>query len=171
MCTAWESTKSPDHVKHPRLLHKACALVLLQGHESIPLVHAWGRSQFHEYLAMELLGVGLDKIRSAITLRNAVALSLQLIDALEFVHSHGIVHCDIKPGNLMLGAAERNPGRVRLIDFGLCRLYRDPVTLKHLPDKGTPRTIGTPAYASVNEHLHHWPPVETTWSLYHTAFS
>ncbi len=77
------------------------------------------------------------------------------LDALDFVHSHGIVHCDIKPGNLMLGAAERSPGRVRLIDFGVCRPFRNLVTHEHLPDNGITHTLGTTAYVSMNNHLHH----------------
>ncbi|KAI0695676.1 kinase-like domain-containing protein, partial [Cerioporus squamosus] len=142
-----------DHVHHPRLLHEACALALLQGHKSIPLVYAWGRSQFYEYLAMELLGVDLGTIKGIVTLRNVEALSVQLV----FIHSRGLVHCDIKPDNFMLGTAERSPGHVRLIDFGLCRPYRDSVTHEHLPDKGVPHTLGTTAYVSLNGHLHHTP--------------
>ncbi len=47
------------------------------------------------------------------------------------------------------------PGRVRIIDFGICRPYRDPTTLEHLPDKGTPRSVGTSSFVSLNVHLHH----------------
>ncbi|TFK79630.1 kinase-like protein, partial [Polyporus arcularius HHB13444] len=130
-----------DHVKHPRLLHEACALVLLQGHSAIPLVHAWGRSQFYEYLALELLHTDLNALRTKLTLRNLVALSHQVLEGLEYIHSRGIIHCDIKPSNLMLAPTEgAEPGRVRIIDFGICRPYRDPTTLEHLPDKGTPRS-------------------------------
>ncbi|TFK86015.1 kinase-like protein, partial [Polyporus arcularius HHB13444] len=143
-----------DTVKHQRLLHETCALVLLQEH---PLAYGYGRSQFYEYSAMELLDVDLEDIKGTITLRNLVALSLQLLDALDFVHSHGIVHCDIKPGNLMLGTAERSPGRVRLIDFGVCRPFRNLVTDEHLPDCGIKHTLGMTAYVSLNNHLHHTP--------------
>ncbi|RPD70444.1 kinase-like protein [Lentinus tigrinus ALCF2SS1-7] len=148
-----------DRVEHPRLQHEACALVLLQGHRTIPLVYAWGRSQFYEYLALELLDVDLSSKKSRLTLRNLAALSHQVLDGLEFVHSHGIVHCDIKPSNLMLGRAGASPGRVtvRIIDFGICRPFRDPATSVHLPDKGTPRSIGTERYVSLNGHLHHSP--------------
>ncbi|KAJ7207066.1 kinase-like domain-containing protein [Mycena pura] len=44
------------HVAHPMLRHEACAMEILKGHPSIPLVDAWARSQYYEYLTMQLLG-------------------------------------------------------------------------------------------------------------------
>ncbi|RPD68705.1 kinase-like protein [Lentinus tigrinus ALCF2SS1-7] len=146
-----------DHVEHPRLQHEACALVLLRGHRAIPHVYAWGKSQFYEYLALELLDTDLSDMKGNLTLRNLAALLHQLLDGLEFIHSHGIVHCDIKPSNLMLGRAGAEPGRVRIIDFGVCRPFRDPVTFEHRPDEGTPRSVGTERYMSLNGHFHHSP--------------
>ncbi|RPD52627.1 kinase-like protein [Lentinus tigrinus ALCF2SS1-6] len=146
-----------DHVEHPRLQHEACALILLRGHHAIPCVYAWGKSQFYEYLALELLDTDLSHITGNLTLRNLAALSHQVLEGLEYIHSHGIVHCDVKPSNLMLGCADAQPGRVRIIDFGVCRPFRDPVTFEHRPDEGTPRCIGTKCFVSLNGHLHHLP--------------
>ncbi|RPD68715.1 kinase-like protein [Lentinus tigrinus ALCF2SS1-7] len=109
------------------------------GHRAIPHVYAWGKSQFYEYLALELLDTDLSDMKGNLTLRNLAALLHQLLDGLEFIHSHGIVHCDIKPSNLMLGRAGAEPGRVRIIDFGVCRPFRDPVTFEHRPDKAPRR--------------------------------
>ncbi|TFK79395.1 kinase-like protein [Polyporus arcularius HHB13444] len=131
-----------DHDEHPRLQHEACALILLQGHQAIPDVYAWGKSQFYEYLALELLDTDFSDVKGKLTLRNLVAVVFQVLDGLEHVHSRGIVHyCDIKPSNLMVGLD--GDGRVRIIDFGICRPYRDPKTLEHRPDKGTPCSLGT----------------------------
>ncbi|RPD54457.1 kinase-like protein, partial [Lentinus tigrinus ALCF2SS1-7] len=145
-----------DRVEHPRLQHEACALVLLRG-EAIPHVYGWGKSQYYEYLALELLDTDLSTMKGSLTLRNLAALSYQVSEGLEYIHSHGIVHCDLKPSNLMLGCPGARPGQVRIIDFGVCRPFRDPVTSEHRPDEGTPRSFGTQRYISLNGHFHHSP--------------
>ncbi len=91
-----------DHVEHPRLVHEACALVLLRGtrdvfsvrwhsthalhavsgHRSIPLAYVWGRSQYYEYLAMEVLSVDLSVLKANLTMRNLAVLAHQLVSLL-----------------------------------------------------------------------------------------
>lgn len=67
----------------------------------------------------------------------AVALVLQLLDALASVHAAGLVHRDVKPGNVLLDAA----GRALLTDFGLARPL---VGAEALTSAGA--VLGTPAY-------------------------
>jgi hypothetical protein len=67
----------------------------------------------------------------------AIALALQLLDALAAVHARNVVHRDIKPGNILLDPA----GRAVLTDFGLARLAPDT---EHLTSEGI--IVGTPAY-------------------------
>ena len=74
------------------------------------------------------------------------------IDALEYVHSRHLVHCDVKPGNFLF---ERNPtGRIKLVDWGTAKIYRDPATRVHRPEDSIPTLIGTRAFASINVHYH-----------------
>ena len=71
---------------------------------------------------------------SALTPRQIALLLIQIADAVEAFHSHGFVHLDLKPANVLMGA----DGRPRLLDFGIA----EPIG--HPPQ--VPR--GTPGYAS-----------------------
>ncbi|TFK78564.1 kinase-like protein, partial [Polyporus arcularius HHB13444] len=122
----------------PLLRHEACALVRLQGHPSIPKVFAFGASQYYEYLAFQRLGEDLHSYftnsAQPLSLGNVVSIAYQMLDVLEHTHARGIIHCDIKPSNIMFDV--RSPcARIDLIDFGVCRTYKDPSTGQHRPDK------------------------------------
>ncbi|KAJ7064675.1 kinase-like domain-containing protein, partial [Mycena amicta] len=146
------------HVKNGMLMHEAAALLKLKGHESVPAVYAWGRSQYFEYLALQLLGPTVF-ISSAPTMRNLVAVTCQMFDAIEHVHKHGLIHGDIKPGNFLFGTGQdgSHVGRIYLIDYGLAKLYADPQTLAHISNGTIPSLRGTPVYASLNMHYHRMP--------------
>ena len=76
--------------------------------------------------------------------RYVAQLGAQAADALQHAHEHGIVHRDIKPGNLLLDTW----GNLYLTDFGLARVV-DAQT-EHLTQRGS--VVGTPAYMSP-EHV------------------
>ncbi|TRM58500.1 kinase-like domain-containing protein [Schizophyllum amplum] len=146
-------------MKNPMLRHEACAMLTLRGHPSIPEVYAWGRTQIFEYLALEMLGDTIDTsldLDEGLTMRNLIALVCQMLDALAHVHSHHIVHCDVKPDNFLF---DLNPavGQIKLIDFGISRVYRNPATLEHVQECTMPRHIGSRSYISLNVHNHHNP--------------
>lgn len=66
-----------------------------------------------EYIVMEyLIGRSLDKMRG-ISRTRMIDLTLELVDAIECIHSHKIVHRDFKPGNILVG------NKVTLIDFAI----------------------------------------------------
>ncbi|KAM5541542.1 hypothetical protein V8D89_004732 [Ganoderma adspersum] len=149
-----------NKVRHPLLLHEACALSILKGHRSIPAVFAWGRSQFFEYMALQRLGTTLQEAfqgdeRKPLSLRNMVVLVCQMIDAVQHVHSKGIVHRDIKPDNFILGLPGTElAGRLYLIDFGLCKPYRHLDTGEHLPCKRTRRRVACRTFSTVYDNYH-----------------
>jgi eukaryotic-like serine/threonine-protein kinase len=83
-----------------------------------------------KYFTMKLVeGVNLhDWIQSAgrpagsvEVLHDMLSAYLKVCDALAFAHSRGVIHCDLKPGNIMVGAF----GEVYLMDWGLGRVLRD----------------------------------------------
>ena len=70
------------HIANPMLRHEVCALSLLAGHPSFPNVHVWGRSQYFEYLVMDLLGrpmTSLLEVHTRLNLRSTLLLTDQLV--------------------------------------------------------------------------------------------
>jgi serine/threonine-protein kinase len=104
-----------------------------------------------EFIAMEYLsGASLrDRLQRETRLQTAeaVEIALQVADALQFAHEHGIIHRDVKPDNVFL----LPDGRVKLMDFGVAHVLSD----KTLTQTGI--VVGSPAYMSpeqINgEHL------------------
>ena len=91
-----------------------------------------------EYLRGRDLGLVLDLGRT-IRLPLLVDIFSQTLDALDYVHTRRIVHCDIKPDNIFItrDPYDRRIVIVKLIDFGVCRFMDEP------PDK---QIIGDPRY-------------------------
>jgi Tol biopolymer transport system component/tRNA A-37 threonylcarbamoyl transferase component Bud32 len=105
-----------------------------------------------DYLVMELVeGPTLaDRIRQGVlTLDEASAIARQIADALEYAHEKGVIHRDLKPGNVKI----RPDGVVKVLDFGLAksvlshgasRSDESPTISAHQTEAGV--VLGTPAY-------------------------
>ncbi len=96
-----------------------------------------------EYLQGQTLG---ERLASGPLPANEIArLGEQLADGLDSAHGQGIIHCDLKPGNLIIVAG----GRLKILDFGLARLLRvtsDTPSLQSLSE--TQAAGGTVPYMS-----------------------
>lgn len=106
---------------------------------------------------MELLGSPMSSVLDSgkrLTMRNLVALICQMLDIMEYTHSHNLIHCDIKPDNFLFSLDETRSGKIQIIDFGLAKYFRDPRTGEHIPEESTLNLRGTPLYASLNVHFH-----------------
>lgn len=91
-------------------------------HPNIVTVYELGRDRSTPFIAMEFLeGESLEKIidrHPILPISQKVGIIVQVCHALDCAHRHGVVHRDIKPGNVML----TRDGTVKVVDFGIARL-------------------------------------------------
>ena len=111
-------------------------------HPNVVAIHAVEEQAGVPFLVMELVnGPSLrERIndKSKLAPLEVIRLGAQLAAGLAAAHAQGVVHRDIKPGNIML---ETNVDRVKITDFGLARVAVDNV---ELTSRGM--AVGTPAY-------------------------
>ena len=98
-----------------------------------------------EWLEGRSLSSILDDDRgSGLDLATATDIVRQTARALDYAHQRGVVHADVKPGNIIITPT----GQVKLIDFGVARVLQKENEGKSRFDPGALRT-GTPAYSSM----------------------
>jgi serine/threonine protein kinase len=110
-------------------------------HPNVVRIYDLGVSDDHAHIAMEYLDGGdlRYKIESGTSERSAVRYLREISSALSAVHAKGVLHRDLKPGNIML----RKDGSIALIDFGLAKRVKLETAIT---DKG--EIFGTPYYMS-----------------------
>uniref|UniRef100_A0A0E0MTI3 non-specific serine/threonine protein kinase n=1 Tax=Oryza rufipogon TaxID=4529 RepID=A0A0E0MTI3_ORYRU len=147
-----ESSKT----KHPQLFYEAKLYNALQGGSGIANVKWCGVDGEENVLVIDLLGPSLEDLfvycGRKFTLKTVLMLADQMITRIEFMHSKGYLHRDIKPDNFLMGLG-RKANQVYIIDFGLAKRYRDSTTNRHIPYRENKNLTGTARYASCNTHL------------------
>ncbi|KAL8094034.1 casein kinase 1-like protein 3 isoform X1 [Apium graveolens] len=145
-----------NKTKHPQLLYEAKLYNILQGGSGIPGTKWSGVDGEDNVLVLDLLGPSLEDLfvycGRKFSLKTVLMLADQMITRIEFVHSKGFLHRDIKPDNFLMGLG-RKANQVYIIDFGLAKRYRDSSTNRHIPYRENKNLTGTARYASCNTHL------------------
>ncbi len=137
---------SRDAAKDPafseRFNREARALARLN-HPNIVTVHDFGEADGWFYLVMEYVdGADLRRVlqQGRLSPEEALRIVPVVCDALQYAHANGVVHRDIKPGNILMD----REGRVKIADFGIAKLAGQnsaDVTLTQ-----SKQSMGTPHY-------------------------
>ena len=125
------------HLKRFRREAEAAASL---DHPCIVPIHEVGERDGSCYFSMKFIEGGqLDDVvrREPLSIRRAAELIAKLARAVHYAHEHGILHRDIKPGNILLD----QKGEPHLTDFGLARLVETESTVTR-----TKEVLGTPSY-------------------------
>jgi TolB-like protein/Tfp pilus assembly protein PilF/predicted Ser/Thr protein kinase len=125
------------HLKRFRLEAEAAASL---NHPCIVPIYEVGERDGSCYFSMGLVEGGqLDRVakREPMSIRHAAQLIAKLARTVHYAHERGILHRDIKPGNVLLDAK----GEPHLTDFGLARLVESESTVTR-----TLEVMGTPSY-------------------------
>ena len=147
-------TTSDDPRRRARLLREARAAATLS-HPHIVTVHDIARDGELDFIVMEHVeGRPLSRLipERGLPLGEALRLGVQIADALASAHAKGVVHRDLKPGNVVV----TSEGRAKVLDFGLARLdaqgsdssspASEPLTLEGA-------VLGTLAYMSPEQAM------------------
>ena len=145
------------HVKRFRLEAEAAAGL---NHPCIVPIYEVGEGDGACYFSMGLVEGGqLDAVtkREPMPIRHAAELIAKLARTVHYAHEHGILHRDIKPGNILLDAK----GEPHLTDFGLARLAETESTVTQ-----TMEVLGTPSYMAPEQAVGNNAGVTSATDIY-----
>jgi serine/threonine protein kinase/tetratricopeptide (TPR) repeat protein len=124
-------------------------------HPNLAAVYDFGRCTDSDsfYFTQELVdGVELTEFLREATRETVVEVMVQLARALDYIHTLGLVHGDIKPSNVLVCRPEGEGAapQAKLIDFGLARVLREPepVVPDDTPDGLGYTVLGTPGFSA-----------------------
>jgi serine/threonine protein kinase len=148
-----------------RFTREARAMAKLN-HPHIVTLYEFGQAEGLFFFLMEFVdGLNLQQLlqRGRVPAKDALAIVPQICDALQFAHQQGIVHRDIKPGNILLS----KEGRVKIADFGVAKIVAEGRDEAGAGEKAAPITsmltqvgsvVGTPQYMAPEQLA--TPPAE-----------
>jgi serine/threonine protein kinase/Tfp pilus assembly protein PilF len=146
-----------EHLKRFRLEAEAAASL---EHPGIVPIHEVGERDGLCYFSMKLVEGGqLDEAarREPMPIRRAAELVAKVARTVHYAHEHGILHRDIKPGNILLDAN----GEPQLTDFGLARLVETESTVTR-----TKEVLGTPSYMAPEQAAGETTKVSSATDVY-----
>ena len=125
----------------------------------VPLMHFYGLANFEDYMVMDYMGLNLAELLKLcggkFSLKTVLMIADQMLNHIEFIHSKGLLHRDIKPDNFVIGKGE-NSKNLYLIDFGSSDFYID-ANGEHIIWEEVRSMIASLLFASINNHVRSKP--------------
>ena len=129
-----------------RFFREARELACLD-HPNIVQIHDIGENNGVPYLVMPFIeGITLDKLLfvEKLDFKKAIAIAIDICDAIGYAHSKDIIHRDLKPSNIIVSKS----GRAKVMDFGMARRISSSTNLTEVNT-----IIGTAAYISPEQSM------------------
>lgn len=146
----------PANCLHPQLKYEAKVYEALEGGVGIPRIYWHGLAGDYYAMVIDCLGPSLENFfalsHRRFSLKTVLMLAEQMLQRIEFFHSHFFLHRDVKPANFLLGLG-KNQDMLYIIDYGLAKKYYDALTGEHIVYREDKCLTGTARYASVNTHM------------------
>jgi TolB-like protein/tRNA A-37 threonylcarbamoyl transferase component Bud32 len=145
---------------HLRRFRREAEAAASLDHHSIVPIYEVGERDGSCYFSMKFVEGGqLDAVakREPMSIRRAVELIAKVARTTHYAHEHGILHRDIKPGNILLDAK----GEPHLTDFGLARLVETESTMTR-----TLEVLGTPSYMAPEQAMGNNAAVSSATDVY-----
>ncbi|CAG5158114.1 uncharacterized protein ALTATR162_LOCUS4990 [Alternaria atra] len=148
----------PRKSKAPQLYNEYCTYKALVGCSGVPNVYYFGREGMHNILVIDPLGPSLEDLfghcNRKFTVKTVVMVGKQMLSRIQAIHEKNLVHRDIKPENFLVGRlSSETANSIHMVDFGMAKQYRDPVTKQHISYRERKSLTGTARYMSTNAHL------------------
>ncbi|MFC7300936.1 serine/threonine-protein kinase [Cognatiluteimonas weifangensis] len=141
------------------LRHEAQSAAQLQ-HPNIVVVHELGEYGGLIFYAMQLVrGRSLSRLleeRGALPPQQAATLLQRVAEGVDYAHRLGVLHLDLKPGNILVG----DDGEPRIADFGLARRLERALAVAN------ERIAGTPSYMAPEQAQVHGPALTVATDVY-----
>jgi serine/threonine protein kinase len=134
-----------DGARH--LFRKEAAALSLLNHPNIVTVHDFDTQEGQDFLVMEYVpGPGLSErlLRGPLSEKEVVRIGVQLAEGLAAAHKQGVIHGDLKPGNLKLTHDER----LKILDFGLAKSMQ-----RANPQATTESFVGTEGFGGTLPYM------------------
>nr|2CSN_A Chain A, CASEIN KINASE-1 [Schizosaccharomyces pombe] len=148
----------PRRSDAPQLRDEYRTYKLLAGCTGIPNVYYFGQEGLHNVLVIDLLGPSLEDLLDLcgrkFSVKTVAMAAKQMLARVQSIHEKSLVYRDIKPDNFLIGRPNsKNANMIYVVDFGMVKFYRDPVTKQHIPYREKKNLSGTARYMSINTHL------------------